>query len=164
VRGAGAAGIWNILSDQFPQAIRMVDRLHVQQHSSDLGESRYGPMDSRAAPWAKRRQKKLDAGQFRTLLTAIRRHVARSEEARRACPIFRPIESGCAIRSSMHRASVPPPVWWTPDASGPSARGTDEPKFIRLCAGSNAIIALRRSKLSRPFEDFCKRSSERRAA
>jgi len=111
VRGDGTAGIWNIASDQFPEVVQMVHCFHAQQHWSDLGKSPYSPTGSRAAPWAKRRQEEVDAGQFRTILTAIRRHVARREEARLACTIFRPIETQCAIWSSMHRAYVPPPVW-----------------------------------------------------
>jgi hypothetical protein len=141
----------------------MVDRFHAQQHWSDLGKSLYGTADARADPWAKRTQEELDAQKFRTLLTA-RRHEARSEEARRACTIFRPTESGCTIPSSMHRSCS--------TCTGEVLAGCEVAIGTRLkragsnwtVRGSNAITALRCCKLSGRFEDFWERRSERRAA
>jgi hypothetical protein len=43
VLGDGAAWIWNIADDQFPEAVQIVDRFHAKQHLSDLGKALYGP-------------------------------------------------------------------------------------------------------------------------
>ena len=160
VLGDGAVWIWNIADDQFPDAIQIVDRFHAKQHLSDLGKALYGLTNPRAAQWAERRKEELDTGKFRALLTAIRRQLSRSEEARRCLHYFQTnrhrmrypefqaqglctstgvVEAGCkvAIGTRLKRAGM----HWT-------------------VLGSNAIIALRCSKLSGRFQDFW----ERRAA
>ena len=162
--GDGAAWIWNVVAELFPGAIQIVDRFHAQQHLSELSQALYGPSSPCASAWVKRRYEQLDGGQFRALLTAIRRHVPRSEEARRCLHYFQSnrermryakfqaqglctstgvVEAGCkvAIGTRLKRAGM----HWT----------------IR---GSNAIIALRCSKLSGRFQDFWERRSERLAA
>jgi hypothetical protein len=164
VLGDGAVWIWNIADDQFPDATQIVDRFHAKQHLSDLGKALYGPTAPRAAQWAERRKVELDTGKFPALLTAIRRQVSRSEEARRCLHYFQTnrhrmrypefhaqglctstgvVEAGCkvAIGTRLKRAGM---HWTIP--------------------GSNAIIALRCSKLSGRFQDFWERRSERRAA
>jgi hypothetical protein len=160
VLGDGAAWIWNIAEEQFPEATQIVDRFHAKQHLSDLGKALYGPTNPRAAQWAGRRKEELDSGKFPVLLTALRRQVSRSEEARRCLHYFQTnrhrmrypefhaqglcistgvVEAGCkvAIGTRLKRAGM----HWTKQ-------------------GSNAIIALRCSKLSGRFQDFW----ERRAA
>ena len=162
--GDGAPWIWNLVEELFPGAIQIVDRFHAKQHLSDLSKALYGPTSPRAAQWAKRRHEELDCGQFHALLTAIRRQVSRSEEARRCLHYFQSnrermrypefhaqglctstgvVEAGCkvAIGTRLKRAGM----HWT----------------VR---GANAIIALRCSKLSGRFQDFWERRSERSAA
>jgi len=162
--GDGAPWIWNLVEELFPGTIQIVDRFHAKQHLSELSKALYGPTSSRAAQWAKRRHEELDRGQFRALLTALRRQVARSEEARRCLHYFQTnrermrypefqtqglctstgvVEAGCkvAIGTRLKRAGM----HWT----------------VR---GANAIIALRCSKLSGRFQDFWERRSERSAA
>jgi hypothetical protein len=164
VLGDGAPWIWNIAEDQFPLAIQIVDRFHAKQHLSDLGKALYGSMHLRAAHWADRRKEELDSGRFRALLAAIRRQIPRSEEARRCLLYFQTnrhrmrypqfhaqglctstgvVEAGCkvAIGTRLKRAGM----HWT-------------------VQGSNAIIALRCTKLSGRFQDFWERRTERRAA
>ena len=164
VLGDGAPWIWNIAEDQFPEAVQIVDRFHAKQHLSDLGKALYGPMHPRAAHWAERRKEELDTGKFQALLTAIRRQVSRSEDARRCLHYFQTnrhrmrypefhaqglctstgvVEAGCkvAIGTRLKRTGM---HWTVP--------------------GSNAIIALRCSKLSGRFQDFWERRSEPRAA
>lgn len=160
VLGDGAAWIWNIAEDQFPEAVQIVDRFHAKQHLSDLGKALYGPTSPRAAPWADRRKAELDCGKFRALLTAIRRQISRSDEARRCLHYFQTnrermrypefhaqglctstgvVEAGCkvAIGTRLKRAGM----HWT-------------------VHGSNAIIALRCSKLSGRFQDFWEHRTE----
>ena len=162
--GDGALWIWNIADDQFPDATQIVDRYHAKQHLSDLGKALYGLTAPRAAQWAERRKEELDTGRFQALLTAIRRQVTRSDAARRCLHYFQTnrermrypefhaqglctstgvVEAGCkvAIGTRLKRAGM----HWT----------------VR---GSNAIIALRCSKLSGRFQDFWERRSEPRAA
>lgn len=164
VLGDGAVWIWNIADDQFPDATQIVDRFHAKQHLSDLAKALYGPTAPRAAQWAERRKEELDTGKFPALLAAIRRQVPRSEEARRCFHYFQTnrermrypefhaqglctstgvVEAGCkvAIGTRLKRAGM----HWT-------------------VQGSNAIIALRCSKLSGRFQDFWERRSEHRAA
>src|SRR5467141_3141134 len=164
VLGDGAAWIWNIAGEQFPEAVQIVDRFHAKQHLSDLGKALYGLTDARAARWAERRKEELDAGKFRALLTAIRRQVSRSEDARRCLHYFQinrhrmrypefhvqglctstgVVEAGCkvAIGTRLKRAGM----HWT-------------------VHGSNAIIALRCAKLSGRFQDFWERRTEQTAA
>src|SRR6202162_881574 len=164
VLGDGALWIWNIAEDQFPDATQIVDRYHAKQYLSDLGKALYGLTTSRAAQWAERRKKELDTGKFPALFTAIRRQVPRCDLARRCLHYFKTnrermrypefhaqglctstgvVEAGCkvAIGTRLKRAGM---HWTKP--------------------GSNAIIALRCSKLSGRFQDFWERRSERRAA
>jgi len=164
VLGDGALWIWNIADEQFPEATQIVDRYHAKEYLSALGKALYGPTAPRAAQWAERRKEELDTGRFQTLLTAIRRQVPRSDLARRCLHYFKTnrermrypefhaqglctssgvVEAGCkvAIGTRLKRAGM----HWTKQ-------------------GSNAIIALRCSKLSGRFQDFWERRSQRRAA
>jgi hypothetical protein len=164
VLGDGAPWIWNIAEDQFPEAVQIVDRFHAKQHLSELGKALYGLTAPRAFQWADRRKEELDTGKFQSLLTAIRRQVSRSEDARRGLHYFQTnrermrypefhaqglctstgvVEAGCkvAIGTRLKRTGM---HWSVP--------------------GSNAIIALRCSKLSGRFQDFWERRSEPRAA
>ena len=162
--GDGAPWIWNLVEELFPGAIQIVDRFHAKQHLSELSKALYGLTSSRGVQWAKRRHEELDRGQFRALLAALRRQVARSEDARRCLHYFQSnrermrypefhahglctstgvVEAGCkvAIGTRLKRAGM----HWT------------------VC-GSNAIIALRCSKLSGRFQDFWERRCAQMAA
>jgi hypothetical protein len=164
VLGDGALWIWNIADDQFPEATQIVDRYHAKQYLSEVGKDLYGLTAPRAAQWAERRKEELDTGKFPALLNAIRRQVPHSDLARRCLRYFKTnrermrypefhakglctssgvVEAGCkvAIGTRLKRAGM----HWT-------------------VQGSNAIIALRCSKLSGRFQDFWERRSERRAA
>jgi hypothetical protein len=164
VLGDGAPWIWNIAHELFPGSIEIVDRFHAKQHLSDLGKTVYGPADSRAAQWAKRRHAELDDGRFDALLQAIARQIPACDEARQCLHYFKTnrrrmrypefheqglctstgvVEAGCkvAIGTRLKRAGM----HWTLN-------------------GSNAIIALRCCRLSGRFQDFWERRSEARAA
>ncbi len=164
ILGDGAPWIWNIAHELFPGSIEIVDRFHAKQHLSDLAKAVYGPTDSRAAQWAKRRHAELDAGRFDALLQAISHQIPTCPEARPCLQYFQTnrrrmrypefherglctstgvVEAGCKLaigtrlkRSGMH---------WT-------------------LHGSNAIIALRCCRLSGRFQDFWERRSEAKAA
>lgn len=164
VLGDGAAWIWNIAEEQFPEALQIVDRFHAKEHLSNLGKALYGPTHPRASQWAERRKEELDTGKFQALLAAIRRQISRSDEARRCLHYFQTnrermrypefhaqgfctstgvVEAGCkvAIGTRLKRAGM----HWT-------------------VHGANAIVALRCCKLSGRFQDFWERRCERLAA
>lgn len=164
VIGDGAAWIWKIAHELFPHATQIVDKFHAKEHLSQLAGALYGPGSEPARKWSERRQRELDTGHFDDLLRAVRRHADRSDEARRcfqylhrnrhrmAYPAFEAeglcvgsgvVEAGCKVivATRLKRAGMR----WT-------------------VAGSNAIIALRCSKLSGRFQDFWERRSERKAA
>jgi hypothetical protein len=160
VMGDGAPWIWKIAQELFPKAIQIVDRFHVKEHLSTLSKALYGADTAEAKIWAQRRHEELDSGRLSDLLHALRRHADRSAEARKCfqyihrnrdrmrydrfhatglCTSSGVVEAGCKVvvgtrlkRAGMH---------WT----------------VR---GSNAIIALRCSKLSGRFQDFWERRSD----
>ena len=164
VLGDGALWIWNLARELFPRAIQIVDRFHVKQALSAVSKAVYGADSPRAHEWARRRHEELDAGKFSDLLRAVRRHAAHSDEARKCyqylhrnrdrmryphfeaqglCTSTGVVEAGCKVvagtrlkRAGMH---------WT-------------------LRGSNAIIALRCSRLSGRFQDFWERRAEAKRA
>jgi len=164
VIGDGAPWIWNITHELFPRAIQIVDRFHVMQHLSDLSKLLYPSKSKTAQRWAQSRYAELDTGRLPDLLRVLRRHATHCEEARRCfhyiranrdrmrypqfhaqglCTSSGVVEAGCkvAIGTRLKRAGM----HWT-------------------VAGSNAIIALRCSKLSGRFQDYWERRSALRAA
>jgi len=157
VLGDGAAWIWKLAAEHFPDAVQIVDRYHAKQHLSDVAKALYGPTSPRAQTWAGARHDELDAGDWPALVRALRRHAATHAEARKCLdyvernrermryPAFRAaglctstgvVEAGCklAIGTRCKRAGM----HWT-------------------VAGADAIIALRCCKLSGRFEDFWER-------
>ena len=162
VLGDGAPWIWKIAQELFPRAVQIVDRFHVKQTLSTVSKALYGAGSPQAHQWERRRHEELDAGRFADLLRAVRRHSARSEDARKCFqylhrnrdrmryPFFQElglctssgvVEAGCKVvvgtrlkRAGMH---------WT-------------------LRGSNAIIALRCSRLSGRFQDFWERRADAR--
>jgi Uncharacterised protein family (UPF0236) len=164
VIGDGAPWIWKIAHELFPQAIQIVDRFHVKEHLSNLSKLLYPQKPDQSKTWATRRHEELDSGRLPDLLRAIRRHTDNCDEARKCfqyihsnrdrmrypqfhaqglCTSSGVVEAGCkvAIGTRLKRAGM----HWT-------------------VSGSNAIIALRCSKLSGRFQDYWERRSDRRAA
>ena len=114
--------------------------------------------------WAKRRHTELDDGRFDRLCQAVRRHAFTCEEARR-----------CLGYLQTNRARMRYPEFQTQGlcaSSGVVEAGCKTVIGTRLkragmhwtLRGSNAIIALRCSRLSGRFEDFWERRSQRKAA
>ena len=156
----GAPWIWNLADEHFPDAIQIVDRFHAKEHLSNVAKALYGPTSDLAQAWAQKRHTELDAGDFATLLRALRTPALGTDEARKCVdyiernrsrmhyPQFRAqglctstgvVEAGCkvAIGTRLKRAGM----HWT-------------------VAGANAIIALRCAKLSGRFESFWERRSQ----
>lgn len=164
VMGDGAPWIWKIAQELFPHAVQIVDRFHVKQTLSTLAKDIYGADSPQAHQWARRRHEELDTGRFPDLLRAVKRHADSCDEARKCfqylhrnrdrmrypqfhaqglCTSTGVVEAGCkvAVGTRLKRAGM----HWT----------------IR---GSNAIIALRCSRLSGRFQDFWERRADARKA
>jgi hypothetical protein len=163
VLGDGAVWIWNLADEHFPDAIQIVDFYHAKEHLTAVAKAIYGETSDMARAWAERRHDELERGDLDVILQALKRHAKKSEEARKCvgyirrntsrmqyarfraaglCTSTAVVESGCKVaighrlkRSGMH---------WT-------------------LAGANAIMALRCTKLSRRFEDFWERRSQKAA-
>ncbi len=164
VLGDGAKWIWNLATEHFPDAIQIVDRFHAKQHLSDVAKSIYAAGSDLAEQWARKRHDELDAGDIEAVLSALRAHSPKNDEARKCvdyvdgnrarmryaefraaglCTSTGVVEAGCktAIGTRCKRAGM----HWT-------------------VAGADAIIALRCCKLSGRFEEFWERRAQRRPA
>jgi hypothetical protein len=163
VLGDGAAWIWNIVAETFPNAIQILDRFHAKQHLSDVAKAVFGPTSDLGKQWAKLRHDDLDEGRIDDILAALRTHAEANEEARKCIgyveanrdrmryPEFRAaglctssgvVEAGCkvAVGHRLKRAGM----HWSVN-------------------GSNAIAAPRCHRLSHRFEDFWERRAGRAA-
>lgn len=159
--GDGAPWIWNIVAEQFPGAIQIVDLYHAKEHMFQVAKAIYGASSELAKQWATQRNDEIDAGDLDDVLLALAVHKNTNQEARKCFdyvtnnrdrmryPDFRAqglsvgsgvVEAGCKVvvgarlkRAGMH---------WS-------------------AAGANGIISLRCSKLSGRFEDFWEARSSR---
>ena len=156
VLGDGALWIWNIVTEQFPDAIQIIDRFHVNEHIGDAGKAIYGVGSDLGKKWAHDRCTELKAGKIDEVLAALAIHSS-CEKAKECsdyihknrdrmrygefhaaglCTSSAVVESGCkrVIGLRLKHGGM----FWTVD-------------------GANAIIALRCSRLSGRFEDFWER-------
>jgi hypothetical protein len=163
VLGDGAAWIWKLVSEVFPNAIQILDRFHAKQHLSDVAKAIWGPGSELGDRWADDRHTDLDEGRVDDILAALRVHAESCTEARKClgyveenrnrmlypeyraaglCTSSGVVEAGCkrAIGCRLKRAGM----HWS-------------------VHGSNAIAALRCLRLSRRFEDFWERRASRAA-
>ena len=158
VLGDGAGWIWNLSHEYFPGAIEIVDLYHAREHLWELASKLFPQQQKRLRGWARRMQKKLDAGRIEQLVTALReietddpelahplaleadyfqRHAERMRygEFRRQGLFVGSgvIEAGCrtVIASRLKRSGM----FWS----------------VR---GANAITALRCARLSNRFDDY----------
>jgi len=164
VVGDGAAWIWNLSQELYPDAIQIVDRWHVKEHFCQLGNLLYGAGSAQAHRWIERRFQQLDNGCFDGLLRAVTRHVPGCDAARKLlvylktnrhrmdyprfereglCTSSGVVEAGCkvVIGARLKRAGM---HWSRP--------------------GANAIMALRCCRLSGRFQDVWERRGDLRKA
>jgi hypothetical protein len=154
VLGDGAAWIWNVAQELFPQATQILDRFHGKEHLSELAKGLYGETSEKAKQWAQRRYEQLDEGRWRNLVAALLRHAPHSKAARECLQYLR------RNRSRMRYAEFHAQGLCT--SSGVVEAGCKGVIGTRLkrggmhwsVRGANAIIALRCCKLSGRFEDF----------
>lgn len=163
VLGDGAEWIWNLATEQFPDAIQIVDRYHANEHLSDAAKSIYGSDGDLHKQWAHLRCMELKAGKIDDVLAALAVHSScegacdcgeyiRKNRSRMRygefhaaglCTSTAVVESGCkrVIGLRLKEGGM----FWTVD-------------------GANAIIALRCCLLSGRFEDFWERRSSIQSA
>jgi hypothetical protein len=159
VIGDGAEWIWNLVAEQFPDAMQIVDLYHARQHLWEVARKLYPNDEGKQRAWMKIHQKRLlDKGKIKKLVDALRSiDTANPEVAekiqteaeyfernaqRMRYPKFRRqhlfvgsgvIEAGCktVIGSRLKQSGM----FWT-------------------LRGANAILALRCSHLNGHFEDY----------
>jgi hypothetical protein len=71
VLGDGAPWIWNLVSEQFPQAVQIVDLYHAKQHVWEVAHAVFGRGTPQATLWATRGCDLLGEGQIAELVSAI---------------------------------------------------------------------------------------------
>jgi hypothetical protein len=159
VIGDGAEWIWNLVAEQFPDAMQIVDLYHARQHLWEVARKLYPNDEGKQRAWMKVHQKRLlDKGKIKKLVDAlcsidtVNPEVAEKIQTeaeyfernaqRMRYPKFRRqhlfvgsgvIEAGCktVIGSRLKQSGM----FWT----------------VR---GANAILALRCSHLNGHFEDY----------
>jgi hypothetical protein len=75
VMGDGAAWIWNVAEEHFPQALEIVDYYHAVEHLWACGEALWGNRDTSPATqgWVRRYRRLLKRGRVDRVLAAIER-------------------------------------------------------------------------------------------
>lgn len=158
VIGDGAAWIWNLSHQYFPNAIEIVDLYHAREHLWELASKLFVQDAKRRRRWASRMQRKLDLGRIEQLVAALRSFATNDAELAHQLALeadyfernaermrygeFRRqglfvgsgvIEAGCrtVIASRLKRSGM----FWS----------------VR---GANAITALRCARLSGRFDDY----------
>lgn len=153
--GDGARWIWNLVEEEFPGAIQIIDLYHAKGTLTDAAKAMFGVDSEYGADWAKQRRDELEAGDLNAILSALEPH-QKAHDVARTCseyirtnrhrlqyPRFRRrglctstgvVEAGCklVVGTRLKRAGM----HWTHE-------------------GANAIIALRSCKLSGRYDDFC---------
>jgi hypothetical protein len=159
VIGDGAEWIWNLVAEQFPDTMQIVDLYHARQHLWEVARKLYPNDEGKQRAWMKVHQKRLlDKGKIKKLVDALRSIDTTNPEVaekiqteaeyfernaqRMRYPKFRRqhlfvgsgvIEAGCktVIGSRLKQSGM----FWT-------------------LRGANAILALRCSHLNGHFEDY----------
>jgi hypothetical protein len=162
VIGDGAAWIWNLAQELFPQAIQIVDRFHVKEHLSQAAKSIYGETSAEAKRWAQRRHQELDEGRWRNLLAALLRQTLHFQAARDCLQYLR--RNRQRLRYSEFHAQGLCTSSGVVEAGCKGVIGTRLKRggMHWTVRGANAVIALRCCKLSGRFEEFWEQRSRKR--
>ena len=156
VLGDGAAWIWNMSAELFPDAIQVVDIFHAKGHLFEAARAIYGAGTDLADQWGKQRRDELDQGRIDAILTALAEHPA-CEEAR-TCSRY--------ITNNRQRMDYPRframGLCITTGVVEGACKHVVATRFKRggmhwTVNGANAILALRCAILSNRFDDFRER-------
>jgi hypothetical protein len=72
ILGDGAAWIWNLAGQHFPEATQIVDLFHAREHLHDLGKLLAFMLGDQHGDWLAERSRELDDGDIPALLSAAR--------------------------------------------------------------------------------------------
>ena len=158
VLGDGAAWIWEIADEHFPEAIQILDLYHAREHLWTVGHALYPGDEKQRNRWMDRRLEQLNQGNIASMLKAFQRVKVPNEQAQKIVQTetkffrkrreqmryayFRSL--GLFVGSGVVEAGCKTVIGQRLKQSG--MRWT-----VR---GANAIISLRRSFLSGEWEDF----------
>jgi hypothetical protein len=163
ILGDGAPWIWNIATEQFPDAIQIVDRFHVNERLAGVGKAIYGAETDLAKHWTHERCAELKTGKIDAVLKSLSTHFSIKEA--RECKNY--INTN---RERMHYDLYHNAGFCTSSAVVES--GCKQVAWKRLkqggmfwtVKGANAIMALRCCRLSVRFEGFWERRALRSAS
>lgn len=82
--GDGAAWIWNLADEYFPDATQIVDLFHAREHYWNVAKMFFPESSRKIFAWTEGRKKELDAGDVKKVIRAIKRLKAKTEEQRKA--------------------------------------------------------------------------------
>ena len=93
VIGDGAAWIWNLAGDRFPEAVQRLDLYHLREHLHELSRQLH-PDEQQAERWRKQMKRKLDKGQAAKVVASLEEAVEayageRREEVERELNYFK---------------------------------------------------------------------------
>ena len=156
VLGDGAAWIWNMSAELFPDAIQIVDIFHAKGHLFEAARAIYGAGTDLADQWGKQRRDELDRGRIDAILTALAAHETCAEA--RTCSRY--------ITNNRQRMDYPRfralGLCITTGVVEGACKHVVGSRFKRggmhwTVNGANAILALRCAILSHRFDDFWER-------
>jgi len=76
--GDGAHWIWNLVEEQFPEAVQIVDWYHATEYIWNAAHAVYGETNDLAKPWAQARLDELWAGQVTTVVGCLQAHAGKA--------------------------------------------------------------------------------------
>ena len=71
--GDGAPWIWNLMGEQFPNAVQILDFYHASEHLWKLGNALYGEGTERTKRFASYKQDQVKAGEVNKVIAALKR-------------------------------------------------------------------------------------------
>jgi len=80
ILGDGAAWIWNIADDYFPDAIQIVDLFHAREHYWEVAKMFFESDSKEMHAWTDRRKRELDEGAVTKVIAAMKRLTPKRDE------------------------------------------------------------------------------------
>jgi len=148
VTADGAAWIWNLVGDYFPDSVQIVDWYHADQHLAGAAQALFGSNERAAADWRKQMQTPLSLGDITPIVTRLEQsqleehvHYFHTHQRRMQYLEFReegfPIGSG-AVESGIKQFKA--------RLSGAGMHWSRQ--------GAQRMLTLRAAVLSHTFDDF----------
>lgn len=156
----GAPWIWNLVSEQFPGAVQIVDLYHAREHLAEVARVVYANAPEQATAWGEVRREELDAGDVPLVIRALKRLRPQADAAKEV--VRKAIDYFATNEHRMSYAAFRRQGYFV--GSGVIEAGCRTIIGQRLkqsgmhwtVRGANAIIALRCSLLSNRWDDHWK--------